>query len=100
MPVFIVFYRTFSDGTEVFDYGTISGSLLSAMRLHLEIRNATKQNPYIPYGGIRMVDEVGDRKKDRPALLERRLGEYQAYVDRGGILSQEDMGKTVLVEER
>lgn len=70
------------------------------MKLHVELRNATNQKPTIPYSGITMVDEVGDRGRDRSALLERRLGEYQAYVDRGGILSQDDMGKTALMEER
>lgn len=68
------------------------------MRLHIELRNAT-QKPSIPYDGITMVDEVGDHRRDRPALLNRRLREYQAYVDRGGILSEKDMQKTALVEE-
>lgn len=69
------------------------------MKLHVELRNATNQKPTIPYNGIMMVDEVGDRRRDRSASLERRLGEFQAYVDRGGILSKDDMGKTALVEE-
>jgi len=89
--------RTFSDGTETFDFG--SASLLSEMRLHIELRKATMQVPTVPYAGIRMVDEVSKRK-DRTPLLERRMGEYQAYVDRGGILSEEDMKKTTLDEER
>ena len=88
--------RTFSDGTEVFE---VSSSLLTEMKLHVELRNATNQKPTIPYNGIMMVDEVGDRRRDRSASLERRLGEFQAYVDRGGILSKDDMGKTALVEE-
>ena len=88
--------RTFSDGTEQFDYG--SASLLSEMRLHIELRAATMQVPTIPYAGIRMVDGV-DKRKGRTPLLERRMGEYQAYVDRGGILSEEDMKKLTLVEE-
>ena len=78
----------------------VSSSLLTAMKLHVEIRNTTNQKPYTPYNGITMVDEVGDRRRDRSAVLERRLGEYQAYVDRGGILSKYDMGKTALMEER
>ena len=89
--------RTFADGSEHFE---VSSSLLSEMTLHVELRNATNQKPTIPYNGITMVDEVGDRERDRSAVLERRLGEYQAYVDRGGILSKDDMGKTVLMEER
>ena len=59
-----------------------------------------KQISRHPYDGIRMVDEVGTKRKDRSPLLERRMGEYQAYVDRGGILSEEDMTKTDLVEDR
>mmetsp|Transcript_17937 Transcript_17937/g.36965 ORF Transcript_17937/g.36965 Transcript_17937/m.36965 type:complete len:134 (+) Transcript_17937:148-549(+) len=89
--------RTFADGSEHFE---VSSSLLSEMTLHVELRNATNQKPTIPYNGITMVDEVGDRERDRSAVFERRLGEYQAYVDRGGILSKDDMGKTVLMEER
>ncbi len=68
------------------------------MKLHVELRNATRQRPTIPYNGVTMVDEV-DNKRDRSAMLERRLSEYQAYVDRGGILSVDDLGKTSLVEE-
>jgi len=92
--------RVFSDGTEEFE---VSSSLLTAMRLHVEIRNATNQKPYIPYNGVTMVDERGNNRNkrgDRSAVLERRLREYQAYVDRGGILSKYDMGKTALMEER
>jgi len=88
--------RTFSDGTEHFE---VSSSLLTSMNLHVALRNATKQKPHIPYNGVMMVDEVGDRRRDRPPVLERRLREYQAYVDRGGILSEDDMGKTNLVDE-
>lgn len=89
--------RTFSDGTEHFE---VSSSLLTEMRMHIELRNATAQKPRMPYDGVVMVDEVGDRRRDRPPLLERRLREYQAYVDGGGILTPEDMRKTALVEER
>jgi len=46
-----------------------------------------------------MIDEV-KTSSDRTPLLERRMGEYQAYVDRGGILTEEDMSRTALVEER
>ena len=86
--------RTFADGTEKF---VVSQSLLTAMRLHIELRNNTEQTPTIPYDGITMVDEVDNRRSRNPNL-ERRLREYQAYVDRGGILSKDDMGKTTLVE--
>ena len=93
------FSRTFSDGTEIFDHG-LAGSLLTAMVLHIETRRVMKQISRQPYDGIRMVDEVGTKRKDRSPLLERRMGEYQAYVDRGCILSEEDMTKTDLVEDR
>mmetsp|Transcript_32859 Transcript_32859/g.79873 ORF Transcript_32859/g.79873 Transcript_32859/m.79873 type:complete len:513 (+) Transcript_32859:97-1635(+) len=88
--------RTFSDGTEKFDHGLSSG-LLTAMALHIEVRRHYTQQPRIPYDGIKMVDEVGS--KGRTPLLERRLGEYQAYVDRGGVLSPEDFDHTALAEE-
>eukprot|EP00536_Pseudo-nitzschia_multiseries_P010431 jgi/Psemu1/258987/estExt_Genewise1Plus.C_3180058 len=88
--------RTFSDGTEVFDFG--SSLLLTEMALHIALRKATKQVPTFPYAGIRVVDEVINRRERTP-LMERRLAEYQAYVDRGGILSEEDMEKTNLVED-
>lgn len=87
--------RTFSDGTETF---AVSKKLLSETKLHVQLRNATKQKSTIPYNGIKMVDEVGDKKSQRRGSLERRLREYQSYVDRGGILSTADMGKTLLVE--
>lgn len=85
----------FSDGTETFDHALSSG-LLTAMMLHLEIRRNMKKIPRMPYNGIRMVDEVG--RDGRTPLLERRMSEYQAYVDRGGILSDDDMEKTALTE--
>lgn len=88
--------RTFSDGSEKFDFGA-TGSLLTAMNLHLEMRKAFPSVPQLPYRGIEMIDQV---ERGRTPLLERRMGEYQAYVDRGGVLSESDMTKTALVEER
>jgi hypothetical protein len=89
--------RTFSDGTETFDHG-ISTGLLTAMTLHLELKRLIPAKPRIPYEGVKVVDEVD--RAGRTPLLERRMAEYQAYVDRGGILSDDDMKKTALVEER
>jgi hypothetical protein len=86
--------RTFSDGTETFE---ISSSLLTAMRLHLEMAQHFSFPKKEPYWGVQIVDEVD---AGRTPLLERRMGEYQAYVDRGGVLSEEDMTKIDLVEER
>ena len=88
--------RTFSDGTEKFE---LSGSLLTAIRLHLEFQQQFSKKPQRPYWGVKMIDDVGDGEGRTP-LLERRMGEYQAYVDRGGVLSEEDMTKTELVEPR
>lgn len=89
--------RTFSDGTETFDHG-ISSGLLTAMALHIELKRAIPPKPRIPYDGVKMVDEV--ERQGRTPLLERRMGEYQAYVERGGVLSHDDMKKTELVEDR
>jgi hypothetical protein len=88
--------RTFSDGTEVFEKP--HESLLTAMELHIAIRAAWPATPQYPYKGIRMVDEV-NRAKDRSPLLERRMREYDEYVKRGGVLSEQDMTKIDLVEE-
>jgi hypothetical protein len=90
--------RTFSDGSERFDHG-LSEGLLTAMTLHLEISKHIPPAPRIPYDGITMVDDVGNGRIRTP-LLERRMGEYQAYVDRGGILSKEDMQRTALYEDQ
>ena len=94
--------RTFADGSERFD---ISTSLLTALRLHLELIKASKLRQQQPiqqrprkYWGVMMVDEVGNNRNNRSPLLERRLNEFQAYVDRGGILSESDMAKVDLVE--
>lgn len=89
--------REFSDGTEVFEQP--SSTLLTDMELHLGMRQVWHPEPQIPYRGIKMVDEV-DKTSDRNALLERRMKEYEEYVQRGGILSDYDFTRTDLVEER
>lgn len=86
--------RQFADGSEVFE--TPHESLLTAMELHLSVRQNVPSEPQHPYRGIRMVDEV---TRDRTALLERRMQEYQDYVNRGGVLNEYDMTKTALVEQ-
>ena len=88
--------REFSDGTEKFE---ISTSLLTALRLHLELIQHSPRPPRTPYWGVTMVDKV-DNPRDRSLLLERRMAEYQAYIDRGGVLSQDDMTKIDLVEDK
>ena len=45
---------------------------------------------------MKMIDEVSAK---RTPLLERRLQEYQAYATRGGILSDSDFARTLLVED-
>lgn len=87
--------RTFSDGTEVFQQP--HESLLSAMELHLSIRRAWPPQPQRPYRGIRMIDEV-DVPRGRNELLLRRMREFEEYAARGGILTEDDMKKTALVE--
>jgi hypothetical protein len=79
--------RTFSDGTETFDQN--HGNLLTAMALHLEMRKRFLAISQVPYRGITMKDEITSGK--RSTILEHRLEEYQAYVDRGGVLSTDDM---------
>lgn len=89
--------RTFADGTENFDFGATS-ALLTAMHLHIEVRKHFPAKPQYPYRGITMLDEV-TKSRDRTSLLDRRMQEYQAYVARGGVMSDDDMKKTALVEE-
>lgn len=88
--------REFSDGTETFQ--TPSSSLLTAMELHLALRQAWPSKPQRPYRGIQMIDEV-TKPGDRSPLLQRRMDEYVAFVGRGGVLSEYDMTKTDLMEE-
>jgi hypothetical protein len=88
--------RTFSDGTEVFQQP--HASMLLAMDLHLAVQAAIPATPQRPYRGIRMVDEVTN-SRDRSPLLDRRMKEYTAYVERGGVLIPDDMTKTDLVED-
>jgi hypothetical protein len=88
--------REFSDGTETFE--APSSTLLTAMELHLALRQAWPPKPQRPYRGIRMIDEV-DKPGDRTPLLQRRIDEYEAYAKRGGVLSDDDMNKTDLMEE-
>jgi hypothetical protein len=88
--------RKFADGSEVFEQP--HSSLLTAMELHLGVRQAFRTEPHRPYRGIQMIDEV-DNPRDRTALLERRMKEFKEYVDRGGVLNEYDTTKLELVEE-
>jgi hypothetical protein len=89
--------RTFSDGSEVFQ--APHSSLLSAMEVHIALRRSFPAKPQRPYQGIRMYDEI-DKARDRTSLLERRLRDYEGYVTRGGVLSEYDMARTALVEDK
>ena len=88
--------RTFADGSEVFERP--HPSLLMAMEVHLALRAAMPNKPQKPYRGIQMIDEVV-REHDRFPLLDVRMNEYNEYVKRGGVLSEEDMTKTDLIPE-
>ena len=86
--------RTFSDGSEEFD---TNPDLLTALQLHLEIRKAWPAKPRIPYDRpVKMIDEVTQK---RTPLLERRLREYQDFAKRGGVLSEYDFTRTLLLED-
>ena len=86
--------RKFSDGTEVFEQAP---NLLTALQLHLAMRKQWPATPQIPYkGAIKMIDEVTDT---RTTNLDRRMQEFNDYVSRGGVLSEHDFTRTVLVED-
>jgi len=87
--------REFSDGSEVFEQP--HSSLLTAMELHLATRRKWRPTPQIPYRGIRMMDEVNNAR-DRNPSMERRMREYEEYVKRGGVMSDDDMTKVDLIE--
>lgn len=91
--------RQFDDGTTTFVEP--HASLLTAMELHLALAQAWPGSGDVPYRGIVMTDEAVHKARDRTPLLERRMLEYQAYVQRGGVLSEEDRSKTgqVLMED-
>eukprot|EP00977_Amphora_coffeiformis_P011018 scaffold2632_cov158-Amphora_coffeaeformis.AAC.10 len=88
--------RKFADGSEVFEQP--HPSLLRAMEAHLGLRLAMPNKPQIPYRGVQMVDDVA-RQHDRFPLLDQRMKEFNDYVKRGGVLSEEDMTKVDLLPE-
>jgi len=88
--------RKFADGSEVFEQP--HPSLLMAMEVHLGLRSAMPNKPQIPYRGVQMVDDVA-RQHDRFPLLEQRMKEFNDYVNRGGVLSDEDMTKVELIPD-
>ena len=77
-----------------------SSLLLTALQVLLEIRKRWPAEPAFPYKGIQMEDRVDGKKGTRAPLLQRRMREFHAYVKRGGVLSEDDMTKTALIEEK
>jgi hypothetical protein len=75
-----------------------SDQLLSALQLHLAIREKYPAKPQEPYTGIVMEDHVGGRRAGSP-FFKRRMDEYHAYVKRGGVLGPEDMHNIDLVQD-
>jgi hypothetical protein len=76
-----------------------SSQLLTALQLHLEIRKHWPAQPQKPYKGIEMENHA-QRLGAGAGLWTRRMEEYHAYVRRGGVLSEEDMVKTELLEAK
>lgn len=101
--------RTFSDGTETFDFG--GAELLTSMALHVELRNLHLGEAQFPYRGIAMEDQI-DRSVNRWSaelkrkfsqedyydMVDRRMKDYKAYVERGGVLTTDDLTKTALID--
>jgi len=84
----------FPDGTEKIEGP--SNLLLSAMELHILMRQKWPATPQQSYKGIEMVDNVS---RGKTPLTIRRMQEYHEYVARGGVMSEDDMKKTALVED-
>ncbi|KAL3936834.1 MAG: hypothetical protein SGBAC_007932 [Bacillariaceae sp.] len=73
----------------------VSSRLLTAMQLHIALRTKWPPKPQLPYNGIVMLDQVEGRQSNDPQLVDR-MKTFRAYVERGGIMSNEDMENTVL----
>jgi hypothetical protein len=65
--------------------------LLTAMQLHIEMRRRWPAEPQFPYRGIQLVNEDAVS-----GLIARRMSEFEAYVKRGGVMSEDDMTKVEL----
>lgn len=97
--------RTFATGSEVFERP--HPSLLRALELHLALKKAFSIPQQPPqqqsssfgeyHGCIRMVDEVDDPHHKSSQLLQQRMKDYHAYIQRGGILCASDLIHTDLV---
>jgi hypothetical protein len=71
-----------------------SPKLVKALHLHLDMRRKwpVEPEPGI-YHGIQVRDEV---TQERNSILDERFFSFRAYVQRGGVLSEEDMQDTEL----
>lgn len=81
------------DGTA----GMATKPIPTAMQWHLEFRQQYPKVAGVTKGVITMLDKVHGRGSNAP-LLVRRMNEYNEYVERGRILSEEDMKHIDLVE--
>jgi hypothetical protein len=85
---------TAMSSTTAFDQA--SPDLITALQLHWIMRQAWPLPTTTKYQGtITMVDDV---TQDRSPTMEERFQAYRAYVARGGILSDQDMIRTNLIE--
>lgn len=73
-----------------------SKDLIAALQLHLLLAKEYPREPQVPYRGtIQVQDHVS---RERNSILEDRLAAWRKYVARGGILSDEDITHTNLIE--
>ena len=82
----------FGTGNEQFD--APSNQLLTSMNVHLALRKAYPVEEKREYIGIKMVDEWGRHKK----IFTERINAYEAYVARGGVMSDADFSSWSWVE--
>jgi len=87
-------------GTGKENFSGPDASLPTEMELHLQMRKLYPMTSSAKYNGILMIDEV-DRSRnlgrsfatkdhDYMHLLDERMKAYHAYVDRRGVLGQQD----------
>jgi hypothetical protein len=73
-----------------------SSLLVSAMHLHLEFAKRWPKTPSLPYQGpVYMVNKGCDKPLVR---VKEIMSEYEAYVQRGGVMSEEDMARSSWLE--
>jgi hypothetical protein len=66
-----------------------SSLLVSAMQLHIEFAKRWPKTPNIPYNGPVFMENRGCDQPFRK--VKEMMNAYKAYVDRGGVMSDEDM---------